>query len=135
MNDDNRSIAEEPDWLTGDLKGYFDFKPLPIGTDNPIQQSDFLKPFLMDIAQDGLPYANAKYSKLNPDEYKCATTKKPKKVIIVGAGMTGLVAGFELQRAGHQVEILEMSQRVGGRVKTFGEQEGFAKGLYVDGED
>ena len=129
-------IAEEPNWLSGNLKGYLkDDSPIPIGDDTPLQQDDILKPFLMDICNYGLPYAFSKYGKLNPDDFKCAQTKKPKKVIIVGAGMSGLVAGFELQRAGHQVEILEMSERVGGRVKTFGEKEGFAKGLYVDGKD
>ncbi|MEC7918465.1 MAG: FAD-dependent oxidoreductase [Candidatus Neomarinimicrobiota bacterium] len=41
-----------------------------------------------------------------------------KKVIIVGAGMSGLVAGYELARAGHDVRILEARDRIGGRVLT-----------------
>ena len=41
-----------------------------------------------------------------------------KKVIIVGAGMSGLVAGYELVRAGHDVSILEARDRIGGRVLT-----------------
>ena len=41
-----------------------------------------------------------------------------KKVIIVGAGMSGLVAGYELARAGHDVSILEARDRIGGRVLT-----------------
>jgi len=48
--------------------------------------------------------------------------------------MAGLSAAYELKKAGHKVQIIEMQERVGGRVKTFGEKEGFAKGLYVDGE-
>ncbi|HJO21288.1 MAG TPA: FAD-dependent oxidoreductase [Candidatus Marinimicrobia bacterium] len=41
-----------------------------------------------------------------------------KKVIIIGAGMSGLVAGYELARAGHDVSILEARDRIGGRVLT-----------------
>ena len=130
-----RSINEEPNWLSGDLKGYPDFhNPVPkCDPDAPLQQGDLIKPLLMDILQYGLPYAFAKFNGEDPEPFRCAQTKKPKKVIIVGAGIAGLCAGFELQRAGHQVEILEMQQRVGGRIKTFGEEQGFDKGLYVDG--
>ena len=41
-----------------------------------------------------------------------------KRVIIIGAGMAGLVAGYELARAGHDPLILEAQNRVGGRVYT-----------------
>jgi monoamine oxidase len=30
----------------------------------------------------------------------------PKRVVIIGAGLAGLVAGYELKRAGHDVVIL-----------------------------
>jgi monoamine oxidase len=53
---------------------------------------------------------------------------KPKKVIIVGAGMAGLVAAYELKRAGHDPLILEARHRVGGRVYTV--REPFAEGLH-----
>jgi protoporphyrinogen oxidase len=40
------------------------------------------------------------------------------KIIIIGAGMSGLVAAIELEKAGFKPTILESSDRVGGRVKT-----------------
>lgn len=54
----------------------------------------------------------------------------PRKVIVVGAGMAGLVAGYELQRAGHEVTVLEARERVGGRVLTV--REPFSDGLYAE---
>jgi monoamine oxidase len=55
---------------------------------------------------------------------------KPKKVIIVGAGLAGLAAGYELKRAGHTPVILEAQQRVGGRVYTL--RDPFTEGLYAE---
>ena len=37
---------------------------------------------------------------------------------MLGAGMAGLAAAYELQRRGHRVTVLEGSHRVGGRVLT-----------------
>ena len=54
----------------------------------------------------------------------------PKKVIIVGAGMAGLVAAYELKRAGHDPLIIEAQQRVGGRVLTL--RQPFTDGLYAE---
>ncbi|MED4753685.1 flavin monoamine oxidase family protein [Brevibacillus choshinensis] len=54
----------------------------------------------------------------------------PKKITIVGAGMSGLVAGSLLKKAGHDVTILEASERVGGRVFTL--RQPFTDGHYLD---
>ncbi|MFC3883636.1 flavin monoamine oxidase family protein [Bacillus songklensis] len=45
-------------------------------------------------------------------------TQIPKKIIIIGAGMAGLVSASLLKQAGHHVTIIEASERVGGRVYT-----------------
>src|SRR5690349_15502582 len=57
-------------------------------------------------------------------------TNKPRKVIVIGAGIAGLVAAYELQRAGHVVNILEARERVGGRILTI--REPFSDGLYCE---
>jgi monoamine oxidase len=36
-------------------------------------------------------------------------------IVILGAGMAGLVAAYELSRAGYKVKVLEYNQRAGGR--------------------
>lgn len=41
-----------------------------------------------------------------------------KRVVILGAGIGGLVAGYELRKAGFDVTLLEARQRPGGRVWT-----------------
>ena len=42
----------------------------------------------------------------------------PQKVLIVGAGIAGLVAAYELLLGGHDVQILEARMRPGGRIYT-----------------
>lgn len=54
----------------------------------------------------------------------------PKRVLVIGAGMAGLVAASELLRAGHDPLIIEAQQRVGGRVLTL--REPFAPGLWAE---
>jgi len=57
-------------------------------------------------------------------------TGPAKKVLILGAGMAGLVAAYELSKLGHGVTILEARTRPGGRVHTL--REPFSDGLYAE---
>src|ERR1051326_769984 len=54
----------------------------------------------------------------------------PKKIIIIGAGLAGLSAGYELSQAGHDITILEARAIPGGRVHTI--REPFSDGLYAE---
>ncbi len=56
-----------------------------------------------------------------------ARSQPGKRVIVMGGGIAGLVAAFELKRQGHEPLILEAQYRVGGRVQTL---RTFAPGLY-----
>lgn len=72
-------------------------------------------PDVRKIVRDGLPAEGGAH---------------PKTVLIAGAGMAGLVAAYELKRAGHKPIILEAKNTVGGRVSTL--REPFAPGLYAE---
>lgn len=39
------------------------------------------------------------------------------KIIVIGAGLSGLTAALRFQQAGHEVRVLEMNQHAGGRCK------------------
>ena len=53
-----------------------------------------------------------------------------KRVVIVGAGLAGLTAAYELTQAGHDVTVLEAQGRPGGRVRTL--RDPLADGLYAE---
>ena len=66
----------------------------------------------------GAPYLQAQVS------------SRAQKILVIGAGMAGLSAAFELVAQGHDVTVLEARARPGGRVFTM--RETFADGLYAD---
>ena len=139
--DDSASVIPEPDWLTCSLGSYPE-QQLPMRK-GVYQQSDLLKPMLNDIVNYGLNHTYLKYKgadlpitgqarfmEMNP---KYSKTSNKKHVIIVGAGLAGLSAAYELTKVGHEVDILEMQNRVGGRVKTLREKDGFSKHCHAEG--
>jgi len=54
----------------------------------------------------------------------------PRRIVIIGAGMAGLSAGYELSQLGHEVTILEARRYPGGRVHTI--REPFSDGLFAE---
>ena len=53
------------------------------------------------------------------DRIKKADQNRPrKKIAVLGAGMAGLVAAYELASLGHEVVIYEANDRIGGRAWT-----------------
>lgn len=86
-----------------------------------ISRRKFLRDGVLAVAAVSLPRAN-----LNGPFIK----GPPKKVVILGAGAAGLVAGYELVQLGHDVTILEARVRPGGRVLTL--HEPFSDGLYAE---
>jgi monoamine oxidase len=53
-----------------------------------------------------------------------------RRVLVLGAGLAGLAAAYELSEAGHDVTILEAQLRPGGRVFTL--REPFSDGLFAE---
>ncbi len=58
------------------------------------------------------------------------TTREPRRILVIGAGLAGLSAARRLRQAGHDVTVLEARDRVGGR--TYSPREGFADGQHCD---
>ena len=54
---------------------------------------------------------------------------KSKRILIIGAGLAGLAAAYELGKLGHDIKILEAQPRAGGRVLTV---RSFAENLYSE---
>src|SRR3954447_18944704 len=51
--------------------------------------------------------AGTAFGVMPPDPELPRAAGRPKKVIVVGAGMAGLISAFELVQQGHQVTVLE----------------------------
>jgi len=61
---------------------------------------------------------------------RAAAGRAPRRVIVVGAGLAGLGAAWELAQAGVDVTVLEARHEPGGRVRTL--RAPFADGLYAE---
>lgn len=60
----------------------------------------------------------------------CGDEASGKRVVVLGAGLAGLTAAYELQALGYEVTILEVRDRIGGRVWT--KRDGFEDGQYAE---
>jgi monoamine oxidase len=56
--------------------------------------------------------------------------KSRKRVIVAGGGLAGLICAYELHKRGHEMVVVEASNRTGGHVRTH--REGLDDGLYAD---
>jgi monoamine oxidase len=65
-----------------------------------------------------------------PWAWRTRAAARPQRVAVVGAGLAGLVAAYELLRAGHTVSVFEAQERPGGRIRT--RRDAFGDGLYVE---
>ena len=61
---------------------------------------------------------------------QAAGPSAPRQVVVLGAGLAGLAAAYELKKAGYAVTVLEARSRPGGRVLTY--RDPFADGLYAE---
>ena len=91
----------------------------------PIDRREFLRVGLLAASAQLVPLRRWSFT---PRALPHAAS--PKTVLVVGAGLAGLVAGYELTEAGHDVTILEAQLRPGGRVLTL--REPFSDGLYAE---
>ena len=67
---------------------------------------------------------------LLPISLAASPKKTSKKVVVLGAGLAGLTAAWELVQAGNEVIVVEARNRSGGRVLTL--REGFTPGLTAE---
>jgi len=55
--------------------------------------------------------------------------RERKRVVVIGAGLAGLVCAYQLGRLGHDVVVLEARRAAGGRVRT---DRSFADGMIAE---
>ena len=53
------------------------------------------------------------------DRFSAPVRAAAGRVVVIGAGFSGLAAAYELSRAGYEVTVAEARNRVGGRVLSF----------------
>ena len=91
----------------------------------PIERREFLRLALLAASAHLAPQRTWSFT-ANP----LPPAASAKRILIIGAGLSGLVAAYELTQAGHDVTILEAQMRPGGRVLTL--REPFSDGLYAE---
>jgi monoamine oxidase len=104
--------------------------PTESGSDNSrtetiLKRRDFLRRSVIAASAIAAPSRSQ-----TETQGQIGSAEASKKVIIIGAGLAGLSAAFELSRLGHEVTLLEARLRPGGRVYTL--REPFSDGMYAE---
>ncbi len=86
---------------------------------SPVSRRDVLR-----LAGAGALAAGASVSRAR------AQAKTVRKIVVAGAGISGLCCAYELMRRGHEVTLLEAAGRSGGHLLTVRDR--LADGLYAD---
>ena len=70
-----------------------------------MRQDDNYRSFMFNIIDGGLQYAYESFKGLNSRTFyrQKVADEKRKHIIVVGAGMAGLAAAYELVQVGHKV--------------------------------
>lgn len=95
---------------------------------NQTTRKEFLQQLAMGVGAVGAGICFP--GMVSAQEFISGQTSNPKNVLIIGAGLAGLAAAWELDKSGHNVRVLEARNRPGGRVSTL--REPFANGLYAE---
>jgi monoamine oxidase len=91
-----------------------------------ISRRDFVKQGVFSAAAFSISSSGVSANQLGLGTTRIA----PKRVIVIGAGLAGLSAAFELTQTGHDVTVLEARTRSGGRVFTL--RDVFADGMFAE---
>lgn len=95
-------------------------------TNNSVNRREFLKRGL--LAASSLPAIHPLV--VGGGRYEISRSGAAKKVIVIGAGLAGMSAAYELVQAGHDVTVLEARTRSGGRVWTL--RDNYPEGMYAE---
>jgi NADPH-dependent glutamate synthase beta subunit-like oxidoreductase len=88
--------------------------------DHPCEDHCLRHDFGGDIRINALERAAVDYSTKKP---ACATysAKKSTRIAVIGGGLSGLTAAYDLITKGHQVVLFEATGRLGGKLRELGE--------------